>query len=334
MPTRLRQRRLRQVVGVERARCSSPTRRRPPPAPGSLRCCRRRRRRTGRAPARAPGRRASPSSAPPRAAAPTRSGRAARCARRTRRGRGSPRAPPARRFSSALGLDTPRAWPGRLRTSGRGGRGHPVGRVRGRGRLADRAVVGVDVQRREELPVARARRGLGGCDPLVRGEVSRRRDAKARLQRGLERDLGDRRVGNLVRQRERLPGRQPDRPCELQLRASRTRSRRGSTRWRWFCSWTCARSTSMPATRPECFMSDAWVKSASRGLFLRVRGLDAARAGDRLEIQVDRDQRDQVTRGPDAERLGALVGRGRARAVDRAQCRSPAATGTRVRRRR
>ena len=91
-------------------------------------------------------------------------------------------------------------------------------------------------------------------------------------------------------------------------------------RCRWFCTCTCARSTSMPATRPGGLqVGGLLAERLARCPAARAPTSIRLAAVDRLEIQVDGDEHDEVAGRLDAARLGALVERRGARVVERAQ---------------
>ena len=170
-----------------------------------------------------------------------------------------------------------------------------------------RAVVGVEPQRRQERAVGRARRdACAASTRLFAARIVGPRVERAR-ERLLERRRRHRRVRNLVGQRERLPEREADRARQLQLGLLELVLGARSTRCRCVCSCTCARSTSMPATSPAVFRSCACLNSASAVSCCARVDLDAAAGGDRLEIQVHRDEHDQVARRLDAVLLGLLI---------------------------
>ena len=82
---------------------------------------------------------------------------------------------------------------------------------------ADGAVVGINPQRRHDLHGGSTLGGLGGREPLFRGEVVGALRIRAG-ERLLDRHAVERRVRNLVGQRDRLSGRQSNRARQPQLR--------------------------------------------------------------------------------------------------------------------
>jgi hypothetical protein len=89
--------------------------------------------------------------------------------------------------------------------------------VRRRHGLSDRAVVGVEGERGEELSPGSFPCRFGGRQPILRRLVVGTRVVGA-LERVLEADVLQRRVRELVGQREGLADGQADRVGELQLR--------------------------------------------------------------------------------------------------------------------
>ena len=189
------------------------------------------------------------------------------------------------------------------------------GAVRRAEGLADRAVVRVEPQRREQRAVRRADRGLRGLDAALRREEVRASVERPR-EHLVERRRRHRRVGNLVGQREHLAERQADRARELQLRLLEFVLRGEDTLALGLLLHLRAQHVDAGDDAGRLQVLRLREERVGRRL-LRARHLHAAAGRDRLEIQVHRDEDHEVARRPDAVLLGLEVQRRGARIVQR-----------------
>ena len=183
--------------------------------------------------------------------------------------------------------------------------------------VPDGAVVGVDVQRRQQLGAGGAARRFRRSEPIARREEVGARVVGAR-QRVLDRQVVERRERHLVGQRELLPRRQADGPRQLQLRLLEV-VLRDDEALALVLDLDLGAQDVDAGDQPRGLEVGRLLEERLRGVLLRVRDVDPARGGHRFEVEIDRDQHDEVARRLDAARLGALVERGGAVVVERAQ---------------
>ena len=138
-------------------------------------------------------------------------------------------------------------------------------------------------------------------------------------ERVLERQVGERCERNLVGQGERpapAAARWPAPSCSLAFSKSFSRDDRALA---LVLHLHLGAQHVDAGDQPRRLEVGGLPEERLRGLLLRARDVDPAGGGDRLEIEVDRHQHDQLAGRLDAARLGALVERGGAVVVQRAQ---------------
>ena len=173
------------------------------------------------------------------------------------------------------------------------------------------------MQRRQQLGAGGAARRFRRSESIARGQEVGARLVGAR-QRIVDRQVVERRERHLVGQRELLPGRQADGPRQLQLRLGEV-VLRDDEALALVLDLDLGAQDVDAGDQPRGLEVGRLLEERLRRVLLRLRDFDPARRGDRFEVEVDRDQHDEIARRLDAARLGLLVERGGAVVVERAQ---------------
>ncbi len=181
--------------------------------------------------------------------------------------------------------------------------------------LTEHAVVGIEVDGGNVIAFGRPPRRFRGRQSLARGQ-----EIGARLEGGLQRaferdDLVQRRIRNAIGQRERLSDRQADRARQLQFRLLELVFDPNRSLTLVLQLHLGAQHVNAGDQTGLFHVVRLPVERVGR-ILLRLCGFDAAGARDGFEVEVDRDQRYQVSRRPYAELLRPFVGRCRLGVVD------------------